>query len=137
MRRADNYARRNLHAIYPNGERGGCNAICEVHKSNSQFHHLDLKHVLPFQPPLYQLVIAAAAHHVAKPRQSWKPSKFKCHKFAVEWMTDFESFQDALTSDTSYMSSLTRSMSLVLEEFYSNLSVCNIVGISSQYLWQR
>ena len=45
------------------------------------------------------------------------------HDFAVEWMTDFESFQDASHSDSSYMSTLTRSMGMVLDEFYSNLKV--------------
>lgn len=58
---------------------------------------------------------------------------------AVEWMRDFEVFQEALrkeeeeeaesgTGGSGYMGSLLNSMSLVLEEFYNNLSV---VGVSS------
>jgi GTPase SAR1 family protein len=68
-------------------------------------------------------------------------------EFAKEWMTDFESFQAALREEeetgsfggmegvasgmgggSGYMGSLLNSMSLMLEEFYSHLSV---VGISS------
>ncbi|KAJ3076563.1 hypothetical protein HK102_005392 [Quaeritorhiza haematococci] len=50
------------------------------------------------------------------------------HDFAVEWMTDFESFQAALQEDTSYMGTLVNSMCLVLEEFYKTL---NVVGVSA------
>ncbi|GAB0132323.1 hypothetical protein EsDP_00000763 [Epichloe bromicola] len=66
--------------------------------------------------------------------------------FAREWMTDFDSFQDALRRDeesdalgggvegggsggSGYMGSLINSMSLVLEEFYSHLSM---VAVSSR-----
>ena len=62
--------------------------------------------------------------------------------FAKEWMTDFEKFQDALHGEenkgvfggegfgggSGYMSSLLNSMSMMLEEFYSHLSM---VGVSS------
>lgn len=54
---------------------------------------------------------------------------------AVEWMRDFESFQEAIRKEESeeregggYMGSLLNSMSLVLEEFYNHLSV---VGVSA------
>jgi GTPase SAR1 family protein len=55
------------------------------------------------------------------------------HEFAREWMTDFEAFQTAArdasdAEDGTYMSSLTQSMGLVLEEFYRTLEC---VGVSA------
>ncbi|KAH9987614.1 XPA-binding protein 1 [Russula compacta] len=59
------------------------------------------------------------------------------HGFALEWMRDFEAFQEALATHQSttddegaptYMNSLMNSMSLVLDEFYKHLKS---VGVSS------
>ncbi|KAF7792015.1 hypothetical protein EIP86_003042 [Pleurotus ostreatoroseus] len=59
------------------------------------------------------------------------------HEFAVEWMQDFEAFQEALAThkgtvddegEPTYMNSLMNSMSLVLDEFYKQLKA---VGVSS------
>lgn len=52
--------------------------------------------------------------------------------FALEWMQDFTAFQEALAQDESYMASLVHSMSLVLEEFYSELSVTGISSLTGE-----
>ena len=50
------------------------------------------------------------------------------NEFAVEWMRDFEAFERALedagkSHEPTYSETLTRSMSLVLSEFYEHLAV--------------
>ncbi|CAH8530748.1 unnamed protein product [Schistosoma margrebowiei] len=70
--------------------------------------------------------------------------------FAIQWMRDFETFQDALSGHQStdgpsemegdnpcpgtspYMNSLVHSMSLVLDEFYSTLRCCGISSITGE-----
>ena len=54
------------------------------------------------------------------------------HEFCLEWMRDYEAFQQALddvSESAGFYGSLTRSLSLVLDEFYSTFA--NAVGVSA------
>lgn len=64
------------------------------------------------------------------------------HEFAVQWMTDFDTFDDACRGSDRYMSNFTQSMGLMLGEFYENFPVLHnecrlstltlqVVGVSS------
>jgi GPN-loop GTPase len=66
------------------------------------------------------------------------------HDFCVEWMQDYETFQDALDemqsndSSAGFYGSLTRSLSLVLDEFYRTLHTCGVsaaTGEGMQDFW--
>lgn len=50
------------------------------------------------------------------------------HAFALEWMQDSQVFDDACRTGGTYMSNLTQSMGLMLQEFYQHLTT---VGVSA------
>merc|ERR1719343_978161 len=54
------------------------------------------------------------------------------HSFLKEWMEDFEKVGQALTRETSYVASLAKSMSLAMEEFYSNLRSVGVSAVTGQ-----
>lgn len=53
--------------------------------------------------------------------------------FAIEWMNDFEAFQQTLHADhedAGYMTSLMNSLALMLDEFYNTLDVCSVSAVA-------
>ena len=49
------------------------------------------------------------------------------HHFALDWMADFETFHEALQADSSYASSLSRSLSLVSTSAWHVTAACKDV----------
>lgn len=54
------------------------------------------------------------------------------HSFALEWMSDFEVYHAALEKDSSYASTLSRSLSLVLDEFYANMRSVGVSAVTGE-----
>lgn len=52
------------------------------------------------------------------------------HEFAVNWLWDFDELDEALQQYKTYLSSLTWSMGLVLEEFYTSLNACGVSAVT-------
>ena len=48
------------------------------------------------------------------------------HKFALEWMKDYENFNEALESDSTYASTLSRSLSMVR---HGVLSIIDVIPV--------
>eukprot|EP00199_Chlamydomonas_sp_CCMP681_P006903 CAMPEP_0119113336 /NCGR_PEP_ID=MMETSP1180-20130426/43575_1 /TAXON_ID=3052 ORGANISM="Chlamydomonas cf sp, Strain CCMP681" /NCGR_SAMPLE_ID=MMETSP1180 /ASSEMBLY_ACC=CAM_ASM_000741 /LENGTH=273 /DNA_ID=CAMNT_0007101329 /DNA_START=84 /DNA_END=902 /DNA_ORIENTATION=+ len=54
------------------------------------------------------------------------------HDFAVEWMEDFDTYHEALEKDATYAATLSRSLSLVLDEFYKNLRTVGVSALTGE-----
>jgi GPN-loop GTPase len=54
------------------------------------------------------------------------------HSFAERWMKDFDEFDASLAQVDTYLSSLSRSMSLVLEEFYSHILSIGVSALTQK-----
>lgn len=52
--------------------------------------------------------------------------------FADEWMADCEAFQAALDKEKAYIGSLSRSMALMLDEFYSQLRAVHVSALTGE-----
>ncbi|CAD7944905.1 unnamed protein product [Amoebophrya sp. A120] len=58
--------------------------------------------------------------------------------YVKNWLTDQQAFSKALRKDeNSYLESLSRSMSHVLEEFYMNMASCSVSAHTGENLWEE
>jgi len=54
------------------------------------------------------------------------------HETCMKWMVDCDAFQDALQEETSYLSDLCHSQSLVLDEFYQTLKGVGVSAVTGE-----
>jgi len=52
--------------------------------------------------------------------------------FAIDWMTDYEKFQEAVQDEKAYAGTLSASMGLVLEEFYRNITTVCMSAVTGE-----
>ncbi|GFR43259.1 hypothetical protein Agub_g4320, partial [Astrephomene gubernaculifera] len=54
------------------------------------------------------------------------------HDFALDWMADFDAYSAALEADSSYAATLSRSLALVLDSFYTNLRNAGVSAVTGE-----
>ncbi|KIY97580.1 hypothetical protein MNEG_10383 [Monoraphidium neglectum] len=54
------------------------------------------------------------------------------HDFALNWMDDFDAYAAALEADSSYAATLSRSLSLVLSEFYAGIKSVGVSAVTGE-----
>eukprot|EP01125_Pyxidicula_operculata_P002404 TRINITY_DN1227_c0_g1_i4.p1 TRINITY_DN1227_c0_g1~~TRINITY_DN1227_c0_g1_i4.p1 ORF type:complete len:341 (-),score=92.12 TRINITY_DN1227_c0_g1_i4:16-1038(-) len=54
------------------------------------------------------------------------------HDYAVEWMKDFEKFEEACRANDTYAGNFTQSMSLMMSEFYNNFPCVAVSSLTGE-----